>query len=174
MDQPGKIIFLNGASSSGKSTLAAALQSSLPEPFWHYSIDHLNAAKILPQARIRSGEFAWSELREKFFDGFHRSLPAFASAGNNLIVEHIIETEAWMQRLHRLLNGLDVFYVGVHCPLAELERRESGRGDRPIGDARKDMETCHQHVAYDFEVDATMPLEVNVQAVISAWESRIR
>ena len=45
---PGKIILLNGASSSGKSTLAQALQASLDEPSWHYSIDHLLAANVLP------------------------------------------------------------------------------------------------------------------------------
>jgi chloramphenicol 3-O phosphotransferase len=53
----GKIILLNGASSSGKSTLASALQNNLEEPFWHYSIDHLIAAKILPSARIKRGDF---------------------------------------------------------------------------------------------------------------------
>src|SRR5690606_3711206 len=36
----GKIIFINGASSAGKSTLCQALQVQLAEPFWHVSIDH--------------------------------------------------------------------------------------------------------------------------------------
>jgi len=34
---PGRVILLNGASSSGKSTLAAALQDALDEPFLHVS-----------------------------------------------------------------------------------------------------------------------------------------
>jgi chloramphenicol 3-O phosphotransferase len=37
----GKIIFLHGASSSGKSTIAKLLQNTIDEPFWHVSIDHL-------------------------------------------------------------------------------------------------------------------------------------
>lgn len=90
----GKIIFLHGASSSGKSTLARGLQLALDEPFWHFSIDHLNAAEVLPKERIRSGEVPWEELRDQFFDGFHRCIPVLAEAGNNLIVEHIIETQA--------------------------------------------------------------------------------
>ena len=44
----GRIILLNGASSSGKSSLAQALQRQLDEPFWHWSIDHLLAARVLP------------------------------------------------------------------------------------------------------------------------------
>ena len=53
----GKIILLNGASSSGKSTLATALQAQMEEPFWHFSIDHLLAVGILPQERIDSSDF---------------------------------------------------------------------------------------------------------------------
>jgi chloramphenicol 3-O phosphotransferase len=170
----GKIILLNGASSSGKSTLARALQAELAEPFWHFSIDHLLAAHTLPQARIDSGEFPWARLRPQFFNGFHRCLPALADAGNQLIVEHIVETEEWMQRLLRLLGHIDVFFVGVHCPLPELERRERARGDRGIGEARADFGTAHAFCEYDLEIDTTRALETNVQALITAWQSRRR
>ena len=168
----GKIILLHGASSSGKSTLARGLQLALDEPFWHFSIDHLNAAEVLPKERIRTGEFPWEELREPFFDGFHGCIPVLAEAGNNLIVEHIIETQAWMQRLARLLAKLDVFFVGIHCPLPELERRERERGDRRIGEAKTDFETIHEFVAYDFEVSGTVSTDENVSSVIDAWKSR--
>ncbi len=168
----GKIILLNGASSSGKSTLARGLQAALDEPFWHFSIDHLIAANVLPKARINGGEFPWRELRPHFFEGFHRCLPALAAAGNNLIVEHIVETQAWMERLLRLLSQIDVFFVGVHCPLPELERRELARGNRRIGEARADFETTHTFGVYDLEVDSTLPLEENVNTVIATWKRR--
>jgi chloramphenicol 3-O phosphotransferase len=169
---PGKIILLNGASSAGKSTLARGLRAALDEPFWHFSIDHLLAADVLPQCRIDSGEFPWRDLRPRFFDGFHRCLPALAAAGNNLIVEHIVESQEWMRRLRDLLAGHDVFYVGVHCPLPELARRERERGDRRIGDAHADFETTHGFGLYDFEVLTTLPLTGNVDAVIAAWKAR--
>jgi chloramphenicol 3-O-phosphotransferase len=98
VDAPAPIILLNGASSAGKSTLAKELQARLPVPFWHYLIDHLLAAQVLPRARIDSGEFRWPQQREAFFDGFHRSIAAFAGAGNPLIVEHIVETGGWVKR----------------------------------------------------------------------------
>jgi hypothetical protein len=37
----------------------------------------------------------------RFFAGFHRCLPALAAAGNDLIVEHIIEFRAWRSDLAR-------------------------------------------------------------------------
>jgi len=175
-DKPvsGKIILINGASSAGKTTLSRALQNKLEEPFWHFSIDHLREARVLPMERIKSGEFAWPSMRPAFFEGFHRSLPALAAAGNNLIVEHIVETEAWMARLVQLLAPFDVFFVGLHCPLPELERRERARGDRRIGEAYDDQRKVHSFGVYDLELEATDSPDLNVSTVISAWKARRR
>jgi len=168
----GKIIFLHGASSSGKSTIARLLQATIDAPFWHISIDHLRDSGVLPMDRIASGAFPWKDLRDGFFDGYHRSLPVYAAAGNNMIIEHIIDTQEWMALLVALLSPFDIFFVGVHCPLEELERRERARKDRAIGDARRDFETIHRHAPYDFEVDATRPPAENVAAIIAAWKER--
>lgn len=113
-------------------------------------------------------------MREAFFEGFHRSLPSFAQPGNNLIVEHIIETAAWMKRLVVLLEGIDVFFVGVHCPIQELERRESTRGDRRLGSARQDYETVHQHASYDFELNSLGASSDCAQKVLAAWRQAAR
>ena len=168
----GKIILLNGASSAGKSTLSQALQATLPEPFWHISIDHLIAAKILPQERIASGEFPWRTLRPAFMEGFHRCLPALAEAGNNLIVEHILETEAWRERLRELLAPYDVFYVGLFCPLSELERRAQARSAGKVDESRQDFLLTPQFAPYDLELDSIAPVEQNAARLITAWEQR--
>jgi chloramphenicol 3-O phosphotransferase len=172
--EPGKIILINGASSAGKSTLARSLQQKLHEPFLHLSFDHLRESNALPMARIRNGELDWALMRPAVFDGFHRCLPAFAKAGNNLIVDHIIEQEQWMDDLVRLLTPFDVFFVGVHCPLPELERRERHRGDRRIGDARADFYSVHRFTKYDFDIDGSQATGSNVARLITAWQSRSR
>ena len=169
---PGKIILLHGATSSGKSTIAKLLQSKIDEPFWHISIDHLRDAGVLPLQRFAQGEFKWGEHREVFFKGFHLSLRAYAESGNNLIVEHIIENQEWKSFLSEILKDTDLFFVGVHCPVEELERREKERGDRPLGTARKDFETIHTFNKYDLEIDGTQSPEENVALIISSWEQR--
>ncbi len=174
MRAPGKIILAHGASSSGKTTLCRELQARLDAPFWHYSIDHFRGTGVLPHARIDRGDFDWSLLRPAFFEGFHRCLPALAAGGNNLLVEHIVETPEWMSRLVRLLAGYDVFFVGLRCPLPELEARERARGDRKPGDARRDDAIVHTFALYDLEVDSTQPLDDNVGRVIAAWQRRSR
>jgi chloramphenicol 3-O phosphotransferase len=171
-NMPGAIILINGASSAGKSTLCNALQARLPEPFWHFSIDHLRDSGMLPGARIRSGEFAWKDLRPAFFEGFYRCLPALAGAGNNLLVEHIYENPEQVARLRKAIAPFDVFLVGIHCPPEELERRELARGDRPLGDALRDYETCHTFGGYHIEVDAMEPVEANAERIVQAWRNR--
>lgn len=176
---PGKIILLNGASSAGKSTLARALQARMAAPFWHYSIDHLLAAQVLPQQRIDDGQFAWPDMRPAFFEGFHRSLPALAIAGNNLIVEHIVESRECMGRLVSLLSPFDVFFVGLHCPLPELERRELARGDRRIGVARADYQVTHGLCEYDFELSSGHEVDLDAidahaDQLMAAWQHRVR
>ena len=122
--------------------------------------------------RIKSGEFEWKTLRAEFFDGFHHSLVAFVAAGNNLIVEHIVETEEWMSLLVKLLAPYDVYFVGIHCPLDELDRREAFRGDRPPGGARKDFDTIHLHAEYDLELDSTVHSEECVNLLLASWDER--
>ncbi|WP_425352245.1 phosphotransferase-like protein [Agrobacterium bohemicum] len=81
------VIFLHGASSSGKSTVARALQRRIEKPFWHISIDHLRDAGVLPTERFKRGDFRWADSRMAFFSGFHGSLKAYADAGNDLILD---------------------------------------------------------------------------------------
>lgn len=151
----GQIIFLHGASSSGKSTLARALQAAAPVPFWHISIDHLRDSGVWPLERVRQGDFEWSAMRDTVFAGFHGSVAAYAEARNNVILEHILDTPGWAEDLQRRFVAFDVMFVGVHCPLDILEAREIARGDRRIGSAAEDFATIHKGQRYDLEVDGT-------------------
>jgi chloramphenicol 3-O phosphotransferase len=157
--QDTKIIILNGASSSGKTTLGRALQRTLGHPYFYFSSDQLVEANILPEVdrNAQAGEWAWSTMRPRFFNGFHHCVAALASAGNSLIVEHIFESQSWLDDCVRLLAPFDVFFVGVHCPLLELERRERERGNRTIGEARSHLlDGIHTWGVYDFEVDTSL------------------
>jgi chloramphenicol 3-O phosphotransferase len=165
------VIFLHGASSSGKSTLARAIRDRAEVPFWHYSIDHLRDSGVLPSDRIARGDFAWRDMRSAFFEGFHRSIGSFAAAGNNLIVEHIIDTNGWFATLAEVLAPHDVLFVGLHAPLDELNRREAARGDRPRGMAAADYHSIHAGLRYDLEPNTSFDAGRNANRVLEFWRS---
>jgi chloramphenicol 3-O phosphotransferase len=157
--QKSHIIFLNGASSSGKTTLGRTLQPMLDQPYFYFSSDQLVAANILPEVdrTLHTGQRAWRTIRPRFFAGFHRCIAALATAGNSLIVEHVLEVQSWLDDCVQLLAPFDVFFVGVHCSLEELERRERERGDRTLGEGRSHLvEGVHTWGVYDFEVDTSV------------------
>jgi chloramphenicol 3-O phosphotransferase len=172
-DNRAAIALINGASSSGKSTLAKAFQTLADKPFLRFSLDFIMyGGEVLPARRDSAGPFSWASMRPMLFDGYYRCLAALASAGNNLVVDHIIETQDQLDRLVYLLTPFDVFYVGLHCSLPELERRERQRGDRSRGDARRDHELVNHFGPYDLELDATLSADINAASLIAAWKAR--
>lgn len=171
---PAAIILLNGASSAGKSTLAQAVQAQLERPFLRFSPDLLLFGGVLPTRRDREGPFSWAAMRDPLFEGYFRCLFALAGAGNDVVADLVIEKEDQLRRLVGLLSPFDVFFVGVQCPLPELERRERLRGDRRIGDARQDHAIVHSFGIYDAEVDSTLPPGHNATMLAEAWRVRKR
>lgn len=169
------IIFLNGASSSGKTTLGRVLQRKLSHPHFYFSSDQLVEARVLPDVDrdAKDGERAWRKIRPRFFDAFHRCIAAMAGAGNRVIVEHVLEFRTWYDDCIRLLAPFDVFYLGVHCPLPELERRERTRGNRTLGEGRSHLEDgVHTWGPYDLEVDTSHSTpEQNANIIVGAISS---
>ncbi len=87
--------------------------------------------------------------------GFHRAVAAMALAGNNIVMDHVL-SEPWRLRdCLTVMTGIDVVFVGVHCSLDELRRREQQRSDRPVGTAASQIEPVHAHSIYDLEVDTS-------------------
>ncbi|MFJ1756101.1 chloramphenicol phosphotransferase CPT family protein [Kitasatospora sp. NPDC088134] len=154
----GRIIFLNGTSSSGKSSIARELLDVLADGvFFHLAVDGFNAMRT--KRELGTAELDAALRRTRM--GFHRSIAAMAGVGNDIVVDHVL-SEPW-----RLLDCLtvlrpeDVLFVGVHCSPDELARREAARGDRPPGLAAHQYGLVHRHGDYDLECDTstTSPLE---------------
>jgi len=150
----GRILFLNGASSSGKSSIAKVLQEMLEQPCMHLCIDdYLGAFQkdLWDNKEIVQRE--WPHI----ISGFHAAAAAIARAGNLVIVDDVLEENPpWIESLLELFDGLDVIFIGVHCSLEELERREAERGDRWKGMARLQFDQVHAQAIYDVEVDTTV------------------
>jgi chloramphenicol 3-O phosphotransferase len=149
------IIFLNGTSSSGKSSIAEQLLRVLPTPYFHLPVDAINSLR----ARERTNELSAEELAdvlERTVRGFHRVVAGMAAAGNDVVVDHVLRESHWLRDCLTLLKDEEVVFVGVRCPLDEVVRRERERGDRQIGRAAYHFDRVHAHGVYDVECDTSV------------------
>lgn len=145
----GNIILLNGVSSSGKTTLAEELVRRLPG-YFRLSIDDFDG--LIEKMEDRESGSRLIPVDTEVF--FHRTVAMFSDQGVNLVVDQILHNEETLKDCLRVLRDYPVLFVGVHCPVEELWRREELRGDRRIGQAVDQLEFVHQQGEnYDVEVD---------------------
>jgi chloramphenicol 3-O phosphotransferase len=171
---PGTIILLNGTSSSGKTTLAKALQGLLDQPYFHVSFDQFQ--QTFPPGFLVLGDGvnpatvdgwlavfrddALVEVRigpagHRLVTGLYRAFAGLASVGNNLIVDDVIYHPDVLLEAIQAFADLPVLFVGVRCSLEVAEQRELARGNRVRGGARTFHDHVHAHGIYDLEVDTS-------------------
>jgi len=126
------------------------LQEILDEPYLHFCIDAF--LWMLPEQYL-SPE-ALPAAAPKVISAMHHCIAASALVGNNIIVDHVLREKQWLKECVRLLADFSVLFVGVRCPLEELERRE-GKRNRSQGLARYQFDLVHTHGIYDIEVDTS-------------------
>ena len=170
-DRPGRIILLNGASSSGKTSIAEQLLVLLDPPYFHMSVDAINGMR----AKAKTLELPPAELAgvlARTRAGFHRAVAGMAQAGNDVVADCVF-SEPWrLLDCVAVLADLEVVFVGVHCSPGELRRRESARGDREPGLAAAQQHQVHAHGIYDIEVDTTSATPHECAAVIAGFLAR--
>ena len=155
----GKIIFLNGTSSSGKTTLIRGLQEALEEPFLEMGLDKF--IYMLPK-RYHNPPL-WDDILGKadvagafghqLVYAMHHAILNMAKSGMNILADHVLVEPAWIEDCAKLFCDQDAYLIGLRCELALLEQRESDRQDRTLGQARKQYDKIHAHGIYDFQVD---------------------
>ena len=177
--ESGTLIFLNGTSSAGKTSLALALQAALPEPWQHIALDQfrdglpaqyrgLNAPvgskgeqglNVVPvhEAGQTYTAIRFGDHGKRLLAGMRRALAEIARCGNHVIIDDIILEAAFLEDYLEVMRDLRLYFIGVLCPLDVINQREAIRPGRFPGTAEGHHSICHAHGCYDLEVNtATM------------------
>ena len=185
-----QIIYINGPSSVGKTTLVKALQEKLEPPFLHLGIDKVIG--FMPK-KVNSWEagteargFSWKAsidptghpIQELEIGPFaHKMVLALkeivltlAQMGHCIIIDDVAfgkkDVDLWRKTLH----PYTVLWVGLHSSLHSLEEREKGRPDRTPGSARAQYFKVHHNVAYDLEFDTS---QTQLEDIVQAIENKL-
>lgn len=174
MKKQYQIIYLNGPSSAGKTTIARALQNTLKEPFLVFGIDQMifmmpeklndwhthtlalgfswqpieNEAGVVSAYKIHTGPFG-----KRMIQALKDIAVTLTLSGQNLIIDDVSFGKEGVQEWRNALQEFNVLWVGVTAPLEIIEKREQERGDRKIGSARWQTEHVHTEVTYDVMIN---------------------
>lgn len=151
--EKGTIIWLNGVSSSGKTTLAKTLQDKLSTPFYVLANDMFTSDTVVPEKFI---DIDIDKAYQSVLTGMYHAIKAFSDIGINIIVDDVLLEEEGYDRLKQcieLLHDYPVLFVHVICPIEELRRREKIRGDRGIGQGESQFANLTPQDTYDITVD---------------------
>lgn len=151
---PALVVLLSGPSSSGKTTLARALQRLLPVPAVLVEADR--AFPDVPYAHSGWGSAGTDPGTVVL--AFHESVATWARAGFHVILDGSLpyEDRDLRDACIRVLAPYDLRLVGVTCADRILTARERTRPEaRPIGWAVRQARDIHDGMPYAARVDTS-------------------
>lgn len=152
--EKGRIIFLNGVTSAGKTSIVEALQDR--EDVFFYVVANDLFQEMVGERYLRDNY--WKYLSEVIIMMYH-SAKLYSDMGKNVIIDGIlVEREELKPHYLRLLeilkdNPLDI--VEVHCPLEVCRQRNIIRGDRYENQSQEQYEIIAKDIRYSARVDTS-------------------
>ena len=162
----GRIIFLNGITSSGKTSIVDALQE-YEEPFFYVVANDL-FEQMVGERFLRQDY--WKHLGEVIIMMYHTA-KLYSDMGKNVLIDGILverdEVRPHYRQLMDILkdNPLDV--VEVYCPLEICRERNIARGDRYETQSEEQAALMAKGIRYTMRVDTSQntPEECAAQIV---------
>jgi chloramphenicol 3-O phosphotransferase len=170
----GRVIIINGGSSTGKTTMALEFQEIMYEPYFLLGIDsfwvtmpekEIDLERVTPryykwcQEETEEGQRYYRILPGQFLNEImlarYKSMAAYLDRGLNVVADEVFWSRDWLLESLRVFKPYECFYVGLFCEDQELLSREIQRGDRYIGWARGSQIYCHKDALYDLRIDNT-------------------
>ncbi|MGO4108138.1 chloramphenicol phosphotransferase CPT family protein [Paenibacillus sp. YAF4_2] len=157
----GLLVFLNGTSSSGKTSISTELINQKEILFYHLSIDDFfnNYNEFInnkfPDEPIRAvdDQVVAQILDDSIISVYYSTIKLLSEMGFNVIVDTVINND---KRFNEFLDQFfdhPTLFIGVICSKEELIRREQARGDRKIGLAASQFSKVYCFNEYDLEVN---------------------
>ena len=201
MRPQGRLLILNGASSTGKTTLASGFRdtraaagefwllmgiddyvSKLPLSWWDAGLPGGPGAHAKDGLRFETTggglQLVVGDTCRRLLRAYHRAVAAAVRSGLDVVVDEVVFDDDLRRDWCDVLDGLEPVWVAVRCAPEVAQERERRRGDRPIGMTSTHTDTVHRSIDYAFEVDTSdlgpEDALTDLLRKLSDWESTSR
>lgn len=151
----GRILFLNGVTSSGKTSIVEALQEQ--EDVFFYVVANDLFEQMIGDKYLQNNY--WKYLSEVIIMMYHTA-KLYSDMGKNVLIDGIlVEREEIKSHYLQLLeilkdNPLDV--VEVYCPLDICRQRNITREDRYELQSQEQYDLMSKDIEYSVKVDTSI------------------
>ena len=151
----GKILFLNGVTSSGKTTIVEALQARRDVFFYVVANDLFQ--EMVGEQYLE--EDYWKYLSEVILMMYHTA-KLYSDMGKNVLIDGILvereEIRPHYQQLMEIMKDSPLDIVEVYCPLDICRQRNIERGDRFESQSEEQAGLMSKDIAYSLRVDTSV------------------
>ena len=153
--EKGRIIFLNGVTSAGKTSIVEAIQER--DDVFFYVVANDLFQEMVGEKFLR--ENYWKYLSEVIILMYHTA-KLYSDMGKNVLIDGIlVERDAIKPHYQQLLeilkdNPLDI--VEIYCPLDICRKRNIARGDRQENQSDEQHQLMAKNIAYRLRVDTSL------------------
>ncbi|MDF2872211.1 MAG: chemotaxis protein [Anaerocolumna sp.] len=148
----GRIVFLNGVTSSGKTSIVEALQER--EDVFFYVVANDLFQEMIGERYLH--EHYWKYLGDVIIMMYHTA-KLFSDLGKNVIIDGILveqpELRPHYEQMKNILKDNPLEIVEVYCPLEICRKRNLERGNRYEQQSDEQYEIMAADIKYSCRVD---------------------
>ncbi|MBR5125630.1 MAG: AAA family ATPase [Oscillospiraceae bacterium] len=151
----GRIIFLNGVTSAGKTSIVEALQER--DDVFFYVVANDLFQEMVGEKYLRQNY--WKYLSEVILMMYHTA-KLYSDMGKNVLIDGILverdEIAPHYQQLTDIFRDNPLDIVEVYCPLDICRQRNILRGDRYENQSQEQHELMSKDIHYSLRVDTSL------------------
>ena len=151
----GRIIFLNGVTSAGKTSIVEALQER--DDIFFYVVANDLFQEMIGDKYLR--ENYWKYLSEVIIMMYHAA-KLYSDMGKNILIDGMLvereEITPHYQQLLEILKNNPLDLVEVYCPLDVCRKRNIVRGDRYENQSDEQHKLMAKNIEYTLRVDTSL------------------
>ena len=148
--EKGKIVFLSGLTSTGKTSICKELEKRKKYPYFVMGFDLFE--ETIPE---------WSYTEERYAKAIismYYAARYLADQGQDVIIDGLIMNFHGIDHHYALLkdifNGYPLKIIDVHCDMDTLRQRNIERGDRRENQSEAQKLRVDKDVIYDYHIDS--------------------